>query len=140
MGWLRLVGPLKLQVSFAKEPYKTDDILQKRPIIIRSLLIIATKYIPQVPTCLCVCAYVCACMYLCVCVCVCLCVYVCVCVRVCVYVCVCVCVGGCVCVCRSVFVCVCPCMQVCVYLYEREIHTRIRRLTEKVVTHMDIYI
>ena len=31
--WLRLVGSLKLQVSFAKEPYKRDDILQKRPII-----------------------------------------------------------------------------------------------------------
>ena len=24
MGWLRLVGLLKLQVSFAKEPYKRD--------------------------------------------------------------------------------------------------------------------
>ena len=33
IGWLRLVSPLKLQVSFAKEPYKRDDILQKRPII-----------------------------------------------------------------------------------------------------------
>jgi len=30
MGWLRLVGSLKLMVSFAKEPYKRDDILQKR--------------------------------------------------------------------------------------------------------------
>jgi len=30
MRWLRLVGSLKLYVSFAKEPYKTDDILQKR--------------------------------------------------------------------------------------------------------------
>ena len=35
---------LKLQVSFANEPYKTDDILQKRPIILRSLLIVATPY------------------------------------------------------------------------------------------------
>ena len=44
MGWLRLVGSLKLQVSFAKETYKRDDILQKRPIILtwRSLLIVAT--------------------------------------------------------------------------------------------------
>ena len=33
MGWLRLVGSLKLQVSFAKEPYKTGYILQKRPTI-----------------------------------------------------------------------------------------------------------
>ena len=31
IGWLRLVGSLKLQVSFAKEPYKRDDILQKSP-------------------------------------------------------------------------------------------------------------
>ena len=29
MGWLRLGGSLKFQVSFAKEPYKRDDILQK---------------------------------------------------------------------------------------------------------------
>ena len=33
MGWLRLVGSIKLQGSFAKEPYKRDDILQKRPVI-----------------------------------------------------------------------------------------------------------
>ena len=43
MGWLRLVGSLKLQV-FAKEPYKRDYILQKRPMIVRSLLIVATPY------------------------------------------------------------------------------------------------
>jgi len=45
VGWLRLVGSLKLQVSFAKEPYKRDDILQKRPLIFRSLLIVATPYV-----------------------------------------------------------------------------------------------
>jgi len=45
MGWLRLVGSLKLQVSFAKDPYKRDDILQKRSIILRSLLIEATPYV-----------------------------------------------------------------------------------------------
>jgi len=44
MGWLRLVGSLKSQVSFAKEPYKRDHILQKRPIIL-SLLIVATPYL-----------------------------------------------------------------------------------------------
>jgi len=44
MGGLRLVGSLKLQVSVAKEPYKRDDILQKRPLILRSLLIVATPY------------------------------------------------------------------------------------------------
>jgi len=43
--WLRLVGSLKLQVSFAKEPYKKDATLQKRPIILRSLLIVATPYV-----------------------------------------------------------------------------------------------
>jgi len=33
MQWLLLVGSLNLQVSFAKEPYKTDYILQKRLLI-----------------------------------------------------------------------------------------------------------
>jgi len=45
MGWLRLVGSLKLQVSFEKETYKRDYILQRRPIILGSLLIVATPYI-----------------------------------------------------------------------------------------------
>jgi len=44
MGWLQWVGSLKLQVSFAKEPYKRDDILQKRPILWRSLPIVATPF------------------------------------------------------------------------------------------------
>ena len=44
MGWLRLVGSLKLKVSVAKEPYKRDCILQKRPMILRSLPIVATAY------------------------------------------------------------------------------------------------
>ena len=43
--WLRLVGSLKFQVFFAKEPYKRDYILQTRPIIWRSLLIVATPYV-----------------------------------------------------------------------------------------------
>ena len=45
MGRLRLVGSLKSWVSFAKEPYKRDYILQKRPIIVRGLLISATPYL-----------------------------------------------------------------------------------------------
>ena len=45
IGWLRLVGSLKLKVSFVKEPYKRDHILQKRPIILRSLHIVATPYV-----------------------------------------------------------------------------------------------
>ena len=44
MGWLQLVGSIKLYVSFAKETYERGHILQKRPIILRSLLIIATPY------------------------------------------------------------------------------------------------
>jgi len=44
MGWLHLVGSIKLQVCFAKEPYKRDDILQKRPIIESILLTVATPY------------------------------------------------------------------------------------------------
>jgi len=45
MGWLRLVRSLKLQVSFAKEPYQRDGILQKRPIILSILLTVATPYV-----------------------------------------------------------------------------------------------
>jgi len=45
MAWLRLVGSIKLQVSFAKEPYKRDDILQKRPVILSILLTVATPYV-----------------------------------------------------------------------------------------------
>jgi len=44
MEWLRLVGSEKLYVSFAKEPYKRDDILQKRPVITSILLTVATPY------------------------------------------------------------------------------------------------
>ena len=50
VGWLRLVGSLKLQVSFTKEPYKICDILQKRRIILRSLLIVATPYHTHIHT------------------------------------------------------------------------------------------
>ena len=44
LGWLRSVGSIKLQVSFAKEPYKRANILQKRPIILSILLTVATPY------------------------------------------------------------------------------------------------
>ena len=44
MGWLRLVGSLKLQVSFAEYRLFYRAPLQKRPIILRSLLIVATPY------------------------------------------------------------------------------------------------
>ena len=41
MGWLQLVGSIQLEVSFAKEPYKRDDILKKKPIIESILLTVA---------------------------------------------------------------------------------------------------
>ena len=44
MGWMRLVRSIKLSGSFAKEPYEKDCNLPKRPIIWRSLLIVATPY------------------------------------------------------------------------------------------------
>ena len=42
IGWLRLVGSLKLQVSFAEYCLFNRALLQKRPIVVRSLLIVAT--------------------------------------------------------------------------------------------------
>ena len=45
MGWLRLVGSLKLQVSFAEYRRFCRPLLQRRPIILRSLLIVATPYV-----------------------------------------------------------------------------------------------
>ena len=42
MGWLRLVGSLKLQVSFAEYSLFYRALLQKRPIILRSLIVGAT--------------------------------------------------------------------------------------------------
>jgi len=42
MGWLRLVGSLKLKVSFAEHRLFYRALLQKRPIILKSLLIEAT--------------------------------------------------------------------------------------------------
>jgi len=44
MGCLRLVGALKFQVSFAEYTLFYRALLQKRPIILRSLLIVATPY------------------------------------------------------------------------------------------------
>ena len=49
MGWLRWVGSLKLQVSCAKELYKRAFILQKKPVIWRGLLIVATPSRDAVP-------------------------------------------------------------------------------------------
>ena len=45
MGWLRLVGSNKTQVSFAEYDLSYRALLQKRPIILRRLLIVATQYL-----------------------------------------------------------------------------------------------
>jgi len=45
MGWLRLVGSLKLRVSFVEYRLFYMALLQKRPIILGSLLIVATPYL-----------------------------------------------------------------------------------------------
>jgi len=45
MGWLRLLGSLKLQVSFAEYRLFYRALLQKRPVILRSLLMVATPYL-----------------------------------------------------------------------------------------------
>jgi len=42
MGWLRLVESIKLLVSFAEYSLFYRALLQKRPMILRSLLIVAT--------------------------------------------------------------------------------------------------
>ena len=45
MGWLRLVGSFKLEVSLAEYSLFYRALLQTRPIILRSLLIVATPYL-----------------------------------------------------------------------------------------------
>jgi len=95
MGWLRLVGSFKLQVSFAKEPYKRDDILQKRPIYFkepnsRSHLISYMFMNMYFSEYLCINVYIYA-LYILICVwkvcmCVCVCVYIYTYVYACVYV------------------------------------------------------
>ena len=45
MGWLRSVGSIKLQVSFAEYRLFYRALLQKRPIILSILLTVATPYI-----------------------------------------------------------------------------------------------
>jgi len=46
VAWVATISRLlKIIDSFAKKPYKRDDILQKRYIILRSLLLVATPYL-----------------------------------------------------------------------------------------------
>jgi len=80
IGWLQVVGSFKLHVSFAEYRLFYRALLQKRPIILRSLLIVATPYqcdvavcccsvllqcVVAVRYCFCFCVFVqCMCMYL----------------------------------------------------------------------------
>jgi len=47
MGWLRLVGSLKSHVSFAEYRLFYRALLRKRPVILKSLLIVATPYVTR---------------------------------------------------------------------------------------------
>jgi len=51
MGWLRLVGSLKVQVSLTEYRLFYRVLLQKRPIILRSLIIVATPYASVICIC-----------------------------------------------------------------------------------------
>ena len=51
MGWLRLVGSFKLQVSFAEYSFFYRALLQKRPINSRSLIIVATPQLARFAVC-----------------------------------------------------------------------------------------
>ena len=62
MGWLRLVGSFKLQVSFAEYRLFHKALLKKRPICLRSLLIVATPYLHIY---ICICLLVCLSFYTC---------------------------------------------------------------------------
>jgi len=88
MGWLRLAGSLELLVSFAEYHLCNRALLQKRPGILRSLLIVATPYHPLDPSCQYVCVGVCVGICVRVCACVCACVR----ARMCACVCLCMCV------------------------------------------------
>ena len=57
MGWLRLVGSLKLQVSFAEYSLFYRALLQKRPETSRSLLMKATPYILYIIFSGCICIH-----------------------------------------------------------------------------------
>jgi len=52
MGWLWLVGSLKLQVSFEEHHFFYRAHLQKRPIVLRSLLIATNPWHPNTYVCI----------------------------------------------------------------------------------------
>jgi len=137
MGWLRLVGSLKLQVSFAKEPYKRDDILQQRPIILRSLLIVATPYKD-------ICAYIH--IYICISICkwrpfTCECCskYICIYTHIHMYIC--IYVGTIHMWMRlQIYICICTCIHMYIYIYMEIVHVwMIRQVYIHMYTHTYVY-
>jgi len=62
-GEFWLVGSIKLWVSFAKKPYKRDNILQKRPIIVSILLTEATPISGHIPNLYISSSYICKCIH-----------------------------------------------------------------------------
>ena len=104
MGWQQLVGTLKLQVSFAKEPYQRDGILQKRLIITLCLSHKHACCVSSVKHTVCV--FVCETHSVCVCVKHTVCVF--------------VCETQCVCLCETHSVCVCVKHTVCVFVCETQ--------------------
>jgi len=77
LGWLRSVGSIRLYVSFAEYHIFYRALLQKRPMILRSLLIVKEPTNRSHPIgckrhacllCVCVCVWVCVCVCACVCV------------------------------------------------------------------------
>jgi len=66
MGWLRLVGSIKLYVSYAQYSRFYKALLQRRPIILRSLLIAATPYVNKYRAFFLKCVAVCCGVVLCV--------------------------------------------------------------------------
>jgi len=127
MGWLRLVGSIKLEVSFAEYSLFYEALLQQRHILLRSLLIVATPY-QYVDVCtslrvgLCVCMYVsmyASSMFVHIYVCMYVCMYIYACMYVCLQVCMFMCMYGygCMYVCMVVcmYVRICTCMYVRMY-------------------------
>ena len=134
MGWLRSVGSIKLQVSFAEYHLFYRSLLQKRPMILSILLTKATPYwVVCILTLLplrCPSGRSLRYVFVHVCVCMCMCTYMCICICVCMYVCICVyaytvvylyidlvATSLLVWAITQVCICTCMCMYVHVYMY-----------------------
>ena len=110
MVWLRLVSFLKLQVSFAEYSHFCRALFQKRPIILRSLLVEATPYMEHLYTFVDSCVAACCSVLLCV------------------------------AVCCSVLRCVAPCSTVCLQrTWDICIHVYLHGATPNICTHVYLH-